>query len=262
MKIKFVGVGSAFTTMEYFQSNLLVIAGSGKKMLVDCGTDIRFSLGECDINDRNLNEEIDSIYISHLHSDHIGGMEWMAFQCYFSNHHRPKLFMEEHVMHEMWEHSLKGGLGCIEGKVMHLTDYFECQSIAANGSFDWEGIHFSLVKMPHVLTGYKNAYSYGLLMEETRSKSQVVFFTTDTQFQPEIIIKMSEKADVIFHDCETSQYKSIVHAHYDDLCTLPASVKRKMWLYHYQPHPEQNAVKDGFKGYVKKGQEFSFNKKT
>jgi hypothetical protein len=63
-------------------------------------------------------------------------------------------------------------------------------------------------------------------------------------------------ADVVFHDCETYPFKSGVHAHYDDLVTLPKEQKAKMWLYHYGPDPKQNANKDGFCGFVQKGQTF------
>jgi hypothetical protein len=41
-------------------------------------------------------------------------------------------------------------------------------------------------------------------------------------------------ADVIIQDCETSPFKSGVHAHYEDLKTLPENVKQKMILVHYQ----------------------------
>jgi len=34
MKIKFIGVGSAFTTQDYYQSNMLITARSGKDLLV------------------------------------------------------------------------------------------------------------------------------------------------------------------------------------------------------------------------------------
>jgi len=44
----------------------------------------------------------------------------------------------------------------------------------------------------------------------------------------------------------------IVHAHYDDLCTLLSELKKKMRLYHYQPHPTCQADADGFAGFVKK----------
>ncbi|MBP7635020.1 hypothetical protein KBA41_12695 [Candidatus Ozemobacteraceae bacterium] len=38
-----IGVGSAFTTREYYQSNLLVIAEAGKKLLIDCASQAQFA---------------------------------------------------------------------------------------------------------------------------------------------------------------------------------------------------------------------------
>jgi len=67
-----------------------------------------------------------------------------------------------------------------------------------------------------------------------------------------------DQADIIFHDCETSPFKSTVHAHYEDLTTLPTAIKNKMWLYHYQRGTLPNARKDGFCGFVKRGQIFDF----
>ncbi len=253
MQIKFLGVGSAFTTQEYFQSNLQITAESGKKLLIDCGTDVRFSMMENSIS----NEEIDAIYISHLHSDHIGGMEWMAFTTYFNpKKDRPRLFMEKELIKEIWESSLKGGLGSIEGKRMHLTDFFRCTGIPNEGTFEWERIQFTIIRMRHIMNGYKNLYSYGLIFRDLKTRSPWIFLTTDTQFQPGLINRMADQAALIFHDCETSPFKSTVHAHYDELKTLPLSVKRKMWLYHYQPNPVHQPEMDGFKGFVKKGQIF------
>jgi uncharacterized protein YfaQ (DUF2300 family) len=69
-----------------------------------------------------------------------------------------------------------------------------------------------------------------------------------------------KKADVIFHDCETSpiEFASEVHAHYEDLKTLPDEVRAKMWLCHYQDGPKPDCVKDGFAGWVEQGQTFDF----
>ena len=160
-------------------------------------------------------------------------------------------------MNEIWNHSLKGGLGCIEGKEMHLSDYFDCRPLSDNATFWWEGIRFTLVEMPHVTTNGRNHNSFGLLLKEEK-KVSVVFITTDTQFQLEFISKISKKMSLIFHDCETSPFKSNIHAHYEDLRTLPAKIKQKMWLYHYQPDPYYKPKADGFKGFIKKGQEFDF----
>jgi ribonuclease BN (tRNA processing enzyme) len=255
MKIKFVGVGSAFTTQDYYQSNMLITARSGKKLLLDCGSDARFALAECGIYGYNVGEVIDAVYISHLHADHVGGLEWLAFSTFFNpKHKKPTLFVEEQTMRELWEHSLKGGLGRIEGHTMLLTDYFDCQPLAEDGTFSWEGIQYTLVKMPHVITGSINHYSYGLLLRENAGIN--IFITTDTTFQPKLIVEMAQKADIIFHDCETTPFNTLVHAHYNDLVTLSAALKQKMWLYHYQPQPNYKPEADGFKGFIVKGQEF------
>jgi ribonuclease BN (tRNA processing enzyme) len=259
MKIKFVGVGSAFTTADYFQSNMLVFSRDGGRLLIDCGTDIRFSLRAVDIINSNLSEKIQAIYISHLHSDHIGGMEWLAFNTYFGPRpNRPVLYSETQTMYELWDNSLVAGLGCIEGKRMHLTDYFDCRPLDRSGSFEWGGIRFTLHQMPHIQTGYKNMYSYGLLMKEIGRNGPSVFLSTDTQFYPELIGQIAGEVSMIFHDCETAPFKSLVHAHYDELRALPKSIRNKMWLYHYQPNPTHDPRKDGFIGFVGRGQEFDF----
>ena len=144
---------------------------------------------------------------------------------------------------------------------MHLKDYFDCRPLSDGNSFLWEGIRFTLIKMPHVITDGRRHNSFGLLVKEEGDKGPTVFITMDTQFQPEFISEISKKVSIIFHDCETSPFKSIIHTHYDDLCTLHRKIKQKMWLYHYQPDPEYNPKADGFKGFIEKGQEFDFTRK-
>jgi ribonuclease BN (tRNA processing enzyme) len=253
-KIQFIGVGSAFTSREYYQSNALIHSSTGKKLLIDCGSHAQFALEELGINNGNLGQEIDGVYISHLHADHIGSMEWLALVTYFNpNSKRPKLYSVQSLMSDLWNRSLRGGLETLEGKIANLTDYFECYPVRINSSFVWENIRFTPFQTVHVVSGMKIQHSYGLLINEIGSE-HTVFFSTDMQFAPYQMRKFYEQADLIFHDCETAPFKSGVHAHYEDLNTLPKSLKKKMWLYHYQPNPEQNAEKDGFLGFVKKAQ--------
>ena len=256
MKIKFIGVGSAFTSQQYYQSNMLITSRSGKKLLIDCGSDARFSLKESGVRQEDLNDTIDGVYISHLHADHIGGMEWLSLCTYFgSDGKRPSLFMEREHMKDMWNNSLKGGLERVNKKIMHLTDYFLCHPLDPNDSFVWENIHFKLYKMPHIKTNYHDHDSFGLLIEEN---GNTCFISTDTQFKADLLTQISGKTDLIFHDCETSSFPTTVHAHYDELFTISLDIKKKIWLYHYQP-TDINPQKDGFKGFVIKGQEFDIS---
>ncbi len=258
-KLTFIGVGSAFTTADYYQSNALIEADSGKKLLLDCGADARFALAERGITNENVGQEIDAVYISHLHADHVGGMEWLGFCTYFHPHWKPPtLFAAGRLIDDMWSHSLSGGMRSYEGKVLSIDDYFDCRPVRSNHSFEWEGLVFTPVQTVHVMNGFELVESFGLLIQES-GRDAVNFMTTDTQFCPTQLGKFYSISTRIFHDCETAEFRSGVHAHYDELRSLDEDVRRKMWLYHYQPRPEQQPDRDGFLGFVHKGQTFDLS---
>lgn len=253
MKMTFLGTGSAFTIGDgNFQSNMLLTSDSGRRLLIDCGSDIRFSLF-----DQGLKLfDITDVYISHLHADHIGGLEGLAFSTFFAPHiPRPKLYISISLVDDLWSRSLSGGLGSIEGQITNIHTYFDVNAIGRNGGFVWENTHFQLVQVVHYMDGFNVVPSFGLMFTV---KGQTVFLTTDTQHAPNQIGRFYAMADVILQDCETAPFRSGVHAHYEELRTLPADVKAKMWLYHYQPGKRPDAVADGFRGFVEKGQSFDF----
>jgi len=235
MKLQFIGCGSAFTTPEYWQSNALITADSGKKLLIDCGGDVRHALSELEMSYMNIN----AIYISHLHADHIDGLEWMSLNSYFDPRYkvehggRPLLYTVKSIMGPLWT-AIKGGHETIQGQIANLTTFYDCKPVSINKSFEWENITFTPVQTVHIMSGYKICYSFGLLIKE--GNGPTVFFTADTQFAPNQLKDFYTPADIIFHDCETG-FMSRVHAHFDELKTLDPSVKGKMWLYHYQPNP-------------------------
>jgi ribonuclease BN (tRNA processing enzyme) len=257
MKLTFAGVNNAFGPAGSWQTNALLTGPDGKSLLIDCGSDARHSLAELGVK----LSDIDGVYVTHQHADHIGGLEWLAFCTFFHpSLSRPKLFCSAPLMRELWEHSLSGGLDSIEGKVMNLTDYFECRAVPPNEGFFWGGAKLIPVQTVHIMAGYKIVNSYGLLIDvpcpSRLSDSFRVFYTSDTQFCPNQISKFYAQADIIFQDCETAPYRSGVHAHYDDLVTLPPAIKAKMFLEHNQPNPQQDAKADGFAGFAQKGQVF------
>lgn len=260
MTLKFLGAGGAFAPVSVGNSNLLLTSASGKRLLIDFGTTgpyiLRDELG-VPFND------IDGVYVSHCHSDHIGGLEQFAFSRYFiPPRTRPKLFGVPEIFDELWNRSLRGGLDSVQGKMMTLTDYFDCQPMTG-GTFEWEGWRFEAVPTVHIVSGYTIKHSYGLFFKPIHGVGEAVFFTTDTMFAPDLLAPWYYKASLILHDCETlpEEYRSGVHAHIKDLASLPEHVRkhpspqvRQFWLYHHgdPAHP----LGDQFAGFVTKGQEF------
>ena len=249
MKITFVGVGGAFASSDYWQSNAYLWNENNSKIfLIDCGGDARHGLAELGVNHKN----IEAVYISHLHTDHCGGLEWLGFCTYFDpNCGRPKLFIMRELIAPLWE-TLKAGMQSLEGKVLELESFFDVVPLEKNESFKWEDCKMTPFQTIHVMNGNIIVPSYGLMME---TKNQSTLFTSDTQFNPRMDFLYS-KADLIFHDCETTPFKSGVHAHYDELNSLPEETKNKMWLYHYAANPKQDFESNGFMGFVNKGQTF------
>lgn len=253
MKLIFLGSGSAFTVGENnFHSNVLFVSEQGKKLLLDCGSDIRFSLQVAGFSYLDITD----IYISHLHSDHAGGLEYIGLSTKFDNRcAKPNLYLSQDIAADIWDRTLSGGLSYIEGDIANLQTFFSVYPLKKNSSFFWEGIQFYLVKVNHINNGFTWMPTYGLFFSINEQK---IFFTGDTKLSFGELQEYYERADVIFHDCEIANSPTLVHAHYEELTILPANIKQKMWLYGYQPGELPDAKQDGFLGFVERGQSFEF----
>ncbi|MBX9695622.1 MAG: MBL fold metallo-hydrolase [Cyanobacteria bacterium] len=253
MKLKFIGVGGAFTD-KYYQSNMVLDIG-GQRMLIDCGSDARHAMRAAGLKLRDL----EAIYISHLHADHAGGMEWASLFTYFDPgfvdaqgaHRKMKLYLRSSLKAELWRMLASGC--CIPDVKSNLNTFFDVRSCPKNKPFEFAGVSFRTVQTVHYVNDTEIVPSYGLFW--TTPSGKKVFLTTDTQFAP-WSIRAFYKADIIFHDCETSPFTTGVHARYDDLKTLAPELRARMWLYHYWDGDLPDAQKDGFAGFVKQGQEF------
>jgi len=263
MKITVLGCGSAFSKINYNQCFML--EEDGRKMLIDFGAKAPMALDKADVNIM----DIDDVYISHQHGDHIGGLEEMAFSRYdwmnfprryddylkvdnidIMKPYAPRIIANRKLLENLWNTSLKGGLESMQGFVAKLETFFEPMPIDDNETFEWQGWTVHLVQQVHIFSGSVISQTFGLFFERDGRKS--VYFTTDAQyFQPEQVEVFYNKADIIFQDCEclgvdTKNKKFIfssgVHASYAKLAgwpsanamVLPDDIKSKIYLSHYQ----------------------------
>lgn len=258
MQLTFLGTGAAFS-LENYQSNLLIEA-QGERLLIDAGSDIRFSLQAAGFSYKDIH----SIYITHIHNDHVGGMEFLAFLKYFdSTCPKPHLYCHKWIGEDLWAFCLKGGLASIQGKILQMDDYFILHMLGKDEMFRWQGLTFQLVQSLHVDNGYWVVPTFGVLITDPASGKKV-YHTSDTQLDLRYLANAYAQADVIIQDCETLPFKTGVHGHYDDLRLLDPAMKAKMYLWHYQDNVvkefaawSQKASADGFAGFLKCGQTMS-----
>lgn len=249
--IKFLGHAGAFASLNEGNTNA-VLTVNDKNLLIDFGVCSNFVWTEQWGKSYN---DIDAIYISHLHGDHCY-LESLFFSRYFmpkvgpnQNVIKPKLFADPIVMGEIWSH-LQPSMGVYRHEIFHLTNFAQCHACS---KFEFEGIEFELIKNKHIESSFASKNAYGLLF---KIGQETVYWSSDSA---NINTKAIDKATIVFHDCETfPDLKSGVHAHWSDLKKLKPEQKKKMWLMHYKTKPA-DYNNHGFAGWIHKDQTFIFN---
>ena len=283
LTLTFLGVGSAFAKRHY-QSNALVEAWQSgpdqqvtpdETLLIDFGGTGPMALhhlkdqpGFAYLNrdERIFYPAIRNVLVTHLHGDHIGGLEELASLNYFrfrvpttGRGYRPRIISTEVILANLWEQSLRGGLGVISPRRASLSDYF--QPHAAPAVFRNPGPAFTLVDRyaislfptDHIRIQQKYDWpSVGVLLCD-RKTNQTVVFSGDTRFDPDGIGSLIASASQVFHDVQLEPFPEPVHALWSELRTLPTESRRKMILYHYGDEwrdPAFESVADEFAGFA------------
>lgn len=259
LTLTFLGVGSAFAKRNY-QSNALVEAWSGGSaqqdqpddvLLIDLGMTGPIALNElCRrpgfgyLNDDGCvnYSAIRRIFVTHLHMDHVGGLEELAALTRHApagENIRPELIASDEVLENLWEHSLSAGLGVLPGRTATLEDYFKVLPFAVGengvcGPFVLAGRYeMTPFRTDHVRMHRRFDWpSFGLVMKD-RQTGETAVYSGDTRFDPETMGGLFEQARIVFHDVELQRANVSVHATLSELRGLPQSQRAKMLLYHY-----------------------------
>lgn len=204
IKIKPLGVNGAFT--KYYHNNYVFELGE-RKLLVDAGTTLRNSLSAAGYKETDITDVI----ITHLHSDHVGGLEEFAQRCKWIYNHKPNLWVRSELAGQLTQ-ILSVGL-CTDG--LYLTDYFNVQFVKYNFSIEDYEIDMIYTDNLHA----QNMLSMGLRITDVTDIEEIknIVFTSDIakHEKAEFDDYIDENTVALFHD--VSIVPNTVHSYLDDV---------------------------------------------
>ncbi|MFH1809306.1 MAG: MBL fold metallo-hydrolase [Pseudomonadota bacterium] len=202
MRLIPLGVGDAFSTRSF--ATAFVVEHGGTRLLVDCPQPIFRMLAEA--TDRGLGaDDIDLIFVTHLHPDHASGLELLGWDQWVRQSRRLTVVAHAEVVRELRTQDWAN-------KLLHLVPVPEASSVQ-RGPFV-----FKVRRTRHTVP------TAALLLT---AEGHSLGYSSDTPFDDELC-RWLEGADLVLHEAGEAP----VHASLVQLSRLPASTLRKLRLVH------------------------------
>ncbi|RMG98537.1 MAG: MBL fold metallo-hydrolase [Deltaproteobacteria bacterium] len=251
--IRLFGVGGAFSR-KYGTTCALLTTASGSRWLVDCGRQAPDQLHRANL----AWHEIDGQIVTHVHGDHVFGIEDFAFRRFYegwgdvpsirAGGPRPRLVAHSAVRAELWE-TLGPALRYVPdgddprgGTLAHYFDVLDPIAVEGpkhNGwnhaeTFRAEDLTVRARECMHVPG--KPSTSLELEIEP----GVFAWWSGDSTVDGKWLTKIEPKTTIFFHDCTFVDYPGQVHGAFTLLAELPEKVRRKIVLMHHEDDIEDH----------------------
>ena len=228
MRIKFIGFGGAF---DYKQANSAAIIKIGNQsILIDCGHSVYPLLRKL-----NIAEEIDYVFITHLHDDHVGSLSTFLIDRKFFSRPIKLIFPDLDFKNTL--------IAFLKFSMQNPEKYFDFMDIKNTGFADYID-----TKNYHV----KGMQTFSYVFYE---KDEYVVYSGDLNNPGYLIQKLEEKGikkGTIFHDI-TFNKSNKAHAYYKEVEKIPADFNVTGYHYNAEEVPSDCKVE-----LVGKKEEFLF----
>jgi ribonuclease BN (tRNA processing enzyme) len=215
MKITFLGAGDMFSFGQGHNSVLLNFGETN--LIVDFPETNAQSLKKLNIK----LTEIENVFITHLHEDHINGLQLLGNYNRVFSKRKTNLFIHEELIDELWQ-TLKTGMEHTTAGKKTLDDYFDVHIVSK--SFSIGDVSFELVKTQHV----PGMISHGLCV------SPYFYFSGDTTLDRSYLENIEEQVQLIFHECHLQDEVLKSHTSLEEILSLSEKIKEKIVLMHYE----------------------------
>jgi ribonuclease BN (tRNA processing enzyme) len=223
LRLLSLGVGNAFSAVSY--STCLALEAEGRWLLIDCPHPIRKMMREASVStgvDLDVTN-VDAVALTHLHADHVSGLEDFAFYSYFLLQRRVQLLAHPSVSEHLWTGHL-GGMRHTERESgrpaaeYRFSDFFDLHDLSHQDE---------LLSGPFSVSTFPATHSLPTTAMFVEAAGRKIGYSADTAYDPSLIEWLS-RADLIVHEANGGY----PHTPYERLAALPASLRRKMFVVH------------------------------
>ncbi len=216
-----LGHGGAFAGVEPGNSSFLV-EYDRKKILLDCGSMVPEQLKKFGVDPGSL----DTVVISHLHADHIGGMERLLYHRRFISNAPPlEVVMAPGTMNQWGDAMRRMGLWITDPPYIEYTPFW--------GTFKMDGWSVETTAVDHTNDDgneLRDLSCHSFLFDFGGKK---LFFSGDKVWNSGdgVVEEMMDNADMILHEIELFEKPTGVHTHWDSIPKKYRSEKAR-WHHH------------------------------
>ena len=255
MLLSVLGSGAAFSR-RYGTTCSVLTMPCGDTWLIDCGRQAPEQLAAAGLGWHQITGQL----VTHVHGDHVFGLEEFAFVRYYTKQDglasvmkggpRPRLIAHSAVLAELWEvlgPSLRYRSGD-NGEPLpgRLEDYFDVlgparveppRRAAWNHAEAFRSGDLALLarETRHVHGKPSTSFEFTLPGESGRC----AWWSGDSVVDAELLGRLLPRATVFFHDCTFTEFPGQVHGLFSDFEKLDAELRQKIVLMHHEDDIER-----------------------
>jgi ribonuclease BN (tRNA processing enzyme) len=200
MRLTIIGCGDAFGAGGNLQTSFLV-RSSASTFLIDCGTSTLIGMRRLGLRP----VDIDTVFVTHLHGDHFGGLAWLLVDAiYASRRTRPLVVTGPKSIAERFAvaaEALYPGITSIERKFeLTFVEYTERKPLEVGG----------VTVIPFEVHHPSGAPPYALRF---LIDGKVLTFTGDTGWV-DVLCEAAQGADLLISECFQYDVRLPIHLDY------------------------------------------------